>query len=28
LQRILIDIEHLEWDVAWDIVVNTVSISL
>lgn len=26
LQRILIDIEHLEWDLAWDIVVKTVSI--
>lgn len=25
LQRILIDIEHLEWDLAWEIVVNTVS---
>lgn len=25
LQRILIDIEGLEWDVAWDIVTNTVS---
>ncbi|KNB04059.1 starch phosphorylase [Fusarium oxysporum f. sp. lycopersici 4287] len=23
LQRILIDIEHLEWDLAWEIVVNT-----
>lgn len=25
LQRILIDIEHLEWDLAWEIVTNTVS---
>ncbi|RSL67791.1 Glycogen phosphorylase [Fusarium duplospermum] len=24
LQRILIDIEHLEWDLAWEIVTNTV----
>ncbi|KAI1032362.1 hypothetical protein LB503_010923 [Fusarium chuoi] len=24
LQRILIDIEHLEWDLAWEIVVNTI----
>ncbi|KAF4980260.1 hypothetical protein FZEAL_3697 [Fusarium zealandicum] len=23
LQRILLDVEHLEWDLAWDIVVNT-----
>lgn len=27
LQRILVDIEGLEWDVAWDIVTNTVSSS-
>lgn len=28
LQRILIDIEHLEWDAAWKIVVSTVSYPL
>jgi glucan phosphorylase len=28
LQRILIDVEGLEWDVAWDIVNNTVSLIL